>query len=244
VRRSPLLSPLLLLPLFLLGACASGGDEPAATPTPTVSVSSSALPTGTPTAGATPTPTTSPSGTPGRQVPARDKDVDGDGEVDAITTSDGLLTVRLSGTGRTVTAVVTTEEPGAAPVVGTADVDRDGRAEVFLRTGQGASTTFVTPYRFDGTTLRVVLLAGEQVQLGIGGSVTHGDGFRCTGDGLLEVSKAETEDGEAYTVAIETYRLRGDELVAVRSSTTAARQGDLAVERAYTASCGTVDAGE
>jgi hypothetical protein len=182
--------------------------------------------------------------TPSRPTPARDEDVDGDGRADAITTSDGLLSVRLTSTGATVTAPVSADAPGAAAVLGTADVDRDGRAEVFVRTAQGASTTFATPYRFDGTALHVVLRDGEPAQLGIGGSVTHGDGFRCTSTGLLEVSQAETEDGASFSVKTASYRLRGDALVQVRSSTTVAAQGDEAVDRAYTVSCGSVTAGD
>lgn len=243
MRRPPLL---LLLPVLLLsGACSSDDDDaPTPTPSPTLSASPTASATPVPTASPSPTPSATPSATPTAPAPARDKDVDGDGRADAIRTTDGLLSVTLTSTGKTVTAPVSADAPGAAEVLGTADVDRDGRAEVFVKTAQGASTSFATPYRFDGTALHVVHRDGEPVQLGIGGSVTHGDGFRCTSTGLLEVSAAETEDGTSYTVTIDTYRLRGDELVSVRTATTQAKQGDVVVERAYTASCGSVTAGD
>jgi len=241
VRRTAL----LVLPLLALAvSCSSDDEEPAPTPSPTASPTPS--PTPGPTASPTPAPTPTASPTPSATAApvARDNDVDGDGRADAITTSDGLLSVRLTSNGKTVSAPVSADAPGPAPVLGTGDVDRDGRVEVFVRTAQGASTTFATPYRYDGSALRVVLLDGEPAQLGIGGSVTHGDGFRCLPTGVLEVSKAESEDGTTFTVQVSTYRLGGNELVVARTATVRAKEGEVAVERAYTVSCGSVTAGD
>lgn len=239
-------SPLLLLPLLLLAASCSDGDGDGDGPGPVPSLSPSASATLSPTVSPTPRTTPAPTATATSTAApkARDNDVDGDGRPDTITTSDGTLSVRLTGSGRTVTAPVSADAPGPAKVLGTADVDRDGRVEVFVQTAQGASTTFATPYRFDGTALHVVLRDEEPAQLGIGGSVTHGDGFRCTSTGVLEVSAAETEDGTSYTVTVDSYRLRGDVLTRARTATTQAKQGDAAVERAYTVSCGSVTTGD
>ena len=238
---------LLVLPLLALAAsCSSDDEEPAPSPSATPSASVSATPTETtaPTPTPTASPTASPTPTATAAPVARDRDVDGDGRPDTITTADGSVSVRLTGNGRTVTAPVNADAPGPAQVLGTGDIDRDGRVEVFVRTAQGASTSFATPYRYDGSALRVVLLDGEPAQLGIGGSVTHGDGFRCLPTGLLEVSKAETEDGTSYTVQVSTYRLTGDELVVARRTTVQAEQGDVAVGRAYTVTCGSVTGGD
>ena len=92
-------------------------------------------------------------------------------------------------------------------------LDRDGRAEVFLKTAEGASTAFATPYRYDGTSLREVTLDGTPARLGYGGGVTHGDGFRCLASGQLEVRQATSADGKAFTVQVTSYRLTGAALV-------------------------------
>lgn len=231
---------LIAVPLLLVLAGCSGSDDPTvASPTPSPTASPTASPTPTPTPSPRP-PSTSPS--PKARPAAQDGDVDGDGTVDQLSATASLLTVRLS-SGRTVTAPVHTDSPRAPRVLGSHDVDRDGYAEVFVLTASGASTQFATPYRFDGTRLHELLLGAGPAQLGIGGSVTHGDGFRCTAAGLLEARSAESQDGTTYTVTTTTYRLTTSRLDQVRRSTATARQGDAAVEAAYTVDCGSVSDG-
>jgi hypothetical protein len=231
---------LLIAALLLATSCSGSAEKASQTRT------SDPLPTATETtASPIPTPTaTTASPTPaGRKKPALDGDVDGDGTADSIRTSASTLTVELSGSDKTVTAAVHTEDPGSPGLLGSRDVDRDGYAEVFLETAHGASTTFATPYRFDGTTLRELQLDGGPVRLGIGGTVTHGDGFRCLPSGRLEVRSVDSQDGEAFTVHVDTYRLGTSELVLLSSVTSQARQGDQAVEQSYVVSCGAVGDG-
>jgi len=238
LRRLP---PFVLL-LALATAC-SGSDNPTVeVPTATPTPSATPSPTPSPTPSATPSPTASPTPAPtkARAVPAKDRDVDGDGTPDAIRATATLLTVELSGSERTVTAPVHADSPRSPAILGTADVDRDGYAEVFLETAEGASTQFVTPYRFDGTTLREVQLDDGPARLGIGGSLTHGDGFQCGSSGLLEVRSADSQDGSAYTVHVDTYRLKVATLVLVKSATLQAKQGDPEVDKAFSVDCGTV----
>lgn len=238
--------PLLLaVPLALALTACSGGTPtiaPSPTPSPTVSATPSPTPSAPPTATTSPTPTATT--TPTRVKPAKDGDVDGDGTVDSVRATATLLTVELSGSGRTLTAPVHAEAPRAAPVLGSSDVDRDGYAEVFLETAQGASTSFATPYRYDGTVLRELQLDGGPVRLGVGGSVTHGDGFRCTKAGQLEVRSAESPDGADFTVHVDLYRLTARELVLVRSSTLHGAQGTPAVEASYNVQCSSVGDGQ
>ena len=171
--------------------------------------------------------------------PALDGDVDGDGKTDAVSTTTQAVSVRLSASGRTVTAPV--QAAWAAPAVsGVHDVDRDGRAEVFVKTGQGASTAFYTAYRFDGTSLRVLQLRGQSASLGAGGSATHGDGFRCTQDGRLVVTQALSSDGSSYTVTAATYRLDTTELVLLSKTRKVVVGSDPSVNAAYAVDCGTV----
>jgi len=149
-----------------------------------------------------------------------------------------LLTVELSG-GGTVTAPVHADSPRSAPVLGYADVDLDGRSEVFLETAEGASTQFVTPYRYDGKALHELQLDEGPARLGIGGSVTHGDGFRCTG-GKLVILSSDSTDGTTYTVHVDTYSVGKTALTLVSSKTQTAKQGDPIVEASYQPDCGNV----
>ncbi|MCU1603477.1 MAG: hypothetical protein JWO22_4186 [Frankiales bacterium] len=227
----------LVVPLLLAAACSSGSTAPTATPTLGPKTLTQA-PTSEPTSPTT-SPTPSPTAT-ARAIPAADGDVDGDGKRDVIQPSATVLKVTLSSTGRVVTAPVHQDDPGPASLLGTADVDRDGRAEVFLQTAEGSSTQFATPYRFDGTSLRELQLDGGPARLGIGGSITHGDGFRCLPNGHLEVRQAESSDGTAFTVNATEYRIAGVQLVIVSTRSGKGTQGTASVESAYTADCGSV----
>jgi hypothetical protein len=234
VRRS---LTLVLLPVLLLAGCSGGGDK--ATPTPSFSLPpiETTSPAPSPTPSATPSPTAS--ATPAtRRVPALNGDVDGDGTKDSVRATAELLTVELSG-GGTVTAPVHAESPRSPAVLGYADVDRDGRSEVFLETAEGASTQFATPYRYDGKALHELQLDDGPARLGIGGSVTHGDGFRCA-SGRLQVLTSDSQDGSTYTVHTSTYKIVKAALVLVSSKSQQAKQGDAIVEASYQPDCGSV----
>jgi hypothetical protein len=231
----------LLVPLLLLALSACSDDETQRTAAP-----SSASPTPSPTATSTPTPriTASTSPTPlvtatstGRATaPARDGDVDGDGRVDEVTATQELLSVRTA-SGTLTAEVVADVEP---PVQGVVDVDRDGRAEVFLETTRGASTVFYTPFRYDGSTLAALRVDGEPARLGVGGSVSHGDGFACRG-GRVVVSTSTSDDGASFDVVTTTYAVRGHELVQVsRSAAQGVGQSDPRVAASYQVDCGSV----
>jgi hypothetical protein len=235
-------APLAVAALVALSACS--GDDPAVLPAPTtVTASASATPptTGAPT-GAPAPPTSAPTPLPATptaaptRAAARDGDVDGDGRVDAVTATQDALTVRTAT--RTLTAAVVADD--LPPVQGVTDVDRDGYAEVFLETTRGASTAFYTPFRFDGTTLAALTLDGEPVRLGVGGSVTHGDGFACRG-GRLVVSRSTSDDGERFDVTTTTYAVRGHELVrGAVERVTGVGQAHPRVAASYGVDCGSV----
>ena len=240
----------LLVPVLLLSACGDDGvrvERTSAleqrTPTPsaaatTAAPSPRAVVTQTP---ASPTPSGAPAASKPPKGPAAQGDVDGDGTADEIAVDEDL-TVVLSGTDKAVSSAFQTD---TAPVTsGAEDVDRDGRAEVFLKTGQGASTTFLTPFRYDGRTFAPLTLDGEQAKLGIGGSATHGDGFSCTEAGTLVVRSASSDDGTSFTVTATTYRIDGHRLVQT-GRTTAEAQGmdDPRVGEAYLVDCRSVGEG-
>jgi hypothetical protein len=169
-----------------------------------------------------------------------DGDVDGDGKRDVVQATATQLRVALA-SGRVLTAAVHSESPNRPAVLGYADIDRDGRSEVFLETAEGASTSFATPYRYDGKALVELQLDGGPARLGMGGSITHGDGFVCLGTGLLEIRQATSDDGETFTVQASSYRITGAQLVlAGAPRTSRGKQGDPGVQASYTADCGSV----
>lgn len=248
---------LLVLPLLVLPACSD--DEPpvsraAPAASTTSSASAEASPDPVPSATATPAvpppkPSVAssaplsapPSAPPSRAVPAFPGDVDGDGEPDVVTL-DEALAVGLSGAGRTVTAPVLADAPPRA--AGAEDVDRDGRAEVFVRTAQGSSTTFLTPYRYDGSTFAPLVLDGQHVRLGIGGSVTHGEGFSCTDAGTLVVRAAQRQDDGTWELSSSTYEVEGHALVQVdRSDEAGVAESDPRVGGSYLVDCRSVGEG-
>ena len=240
-----MLSPtrLLIASLVLATACSSGTPKSAPEPTSTLPTFTQPPTTAPPTTTPAPVVTTATPTKAARRIPAREGDVDGDGTADSIRSRGSLLSIELSGSGKTITAPVHKDGPGDAGLLGTDDVDRDGFAEVFLETGSGASTTFATPYRFDGTVLRELQLDGGPARLVIGGSVTHGDGFTCLPSGRLEVRSADSPDGAEFTVHVDDYKLVGAQLVLQKSSSSHAKQGDPAVESSYEVHCGSVGDG-
>lgn len=237
---------LLTVPLLLVAACSASTPpaavESAAAPSPVLD-SPSAEPSSP-----EPSPSTAPS--PSKTavaVRALDGDVDGDGKPDRIRVSGSTLTVTLTSNGKAISTSVDsdleTHEPAAA--AGSVDVDRDGRAEVFVRVGQGASTTTLRPFGYDGRALAPVQTNGAPLLLVVGGSITHGDGFTCTDTGRLVVRSAESNDGSAFTVTTTTYRLSaGAAIRLARTVTHATGMDDPKVAAAYRVDCGSVGEGD
>jgi hypothetical protein len=218
---------LAVVPLLLVAACSGPSAPVEATPSPTPERV-------TPTA----SPEASPS--PSAQRVAAPGDVDGDGATDGISVTATAVTVSLT-TGGTVSAPVVDSDVPRPAVSGLADLDRDGRNEVWLETARGASTSFVQAYRFDGTALRELTFEGGHIRFGIGGSSTHGDGFTCTDRGELRVMTAESDDGTTFRVRSITYRVAGAALERVAEvSSTATSMEDPRVRAAYQVDCGSV----
>ena len=214
-----MLRALPVLACVLLSGC-TGSSTPAPSPAPVASAS--------------------PSATPG---PAAPGDVDGDGQADTVTVTSTAVNVALSGGGSVAALLVDTDVPQVS-VSGLHDVDGDGRAEVFVETARGASTSFVQLYRYDGKQLTEVTSEDGHVRLGIGGTVTHGEGFSCPGDGTLVVRRAETLNGTAYTIRVRTYRLTGHTLTLLGETTaTATSMEDPRVGAAFQVDCGSVGEG-
>jgi hypothetical protein len=106
---------------------------------------------------------------------------------------------------------------------GIVDADADGFAEVWLRTHSGASTEFLTPLRLDRGEIVAVHRGSSTVELGAGGSVTHGNGFACkdtvasnAGRELIVYAGSST-DGSHWSGDKTTYDWSRDTLVRLNS---------------------------
>jgi hypothetical protein len=119
----------------------------------------------------------------------------------------------------------------AAPTIaGSADAERDGHAEIFVKTTAGASTQFWTIFTLAGRQLRQVTLGGQPVRLAVNGTLTHQGGFRCDGARFVTVNEGVGLPGYIkWTYERDTYAWSGAELVPISKQTgqvTAARPGD------------------
>ena len=211
---------------------ASAVDRPAApepagdaAPAPPTSAPTTPAPSTAPSATAAPTseqPAPPPGPPPSNPLrPALDGDVDGDGRRDAITVAaSGTLRVRYAdGT----TDTVRFDASGASPtagveVLGAVDADEDGRAEVFVRAGSGASTDFAAVFRHVGGRLRLVTLDGRQALLGYGGSIGHLHTWACRQPSApIQAWDGSSPDGASYPGTLRSYRLTGSTLVLISS---------------------------
>ncbi|HEY6744169.1 MAG TPA: VCBS repeat-containing protein [Mycobacteriales bacterium] len=203
---------------------ASAVDRPSAPEPAPVGDAAPAPPSSAPTTAApTSEQPSPPSGPPpsGPPRPALDGDVDGDGRRDAITVSaSGTLRVRYAdGT----TDTVRFDASGASPtagvqVLGAVDADGDGRAEVFVRAGSGASTDFAAVFRHVAGRLRLVTLDGGQALLGYGGSVGHLHSWVCRQPSApIQTWDGTSTDGASYPGTLRSYHFAGSTLVLVSS---------------------------
>jgi hypothetical protein len=175
----------------------------------------------------------------GSPTAAIDGDVDGDGRVDSVSfLRQGILRIRYA-TGATDT--VSFDAPLASPEVpvrllGIVDADRDGRAEVFVRTGAGAYTQLATVFRYVDGHLRLVILDGHQSELRYGGSVRNSESWTCRPPAAPIVQwSGESNDGSTFTGTLSSYRLVGATLELVRTS-----QVSLTPDRLPEAGCGSI----
>ena len=131
--------------------------------------------------------------------------------------------------------------PPSGEELGWADVDGDGRGELWVRTGAGASTLLVGLYRYDSSCEpRRVRLDGAPAELPIGGSITHVGGARCTGADRsdLHVFSGTSTDGQTYEMTTRFLALDGAELVEVDGGTAPVDASDVGFPRYATFACG------
>jgi hypothetical protein len=109
----------------------------------------------------------------------------------------------------------------------------------FAVVDHGASVDVVSIYVQDDTcSLVPVQLDGATAALAVGGSVTHGDGLRCTGDQVTVLS-ATSDDGSTYQATAITYDVDGNDLVEAdrQASTIEAEQDPGTLDAYYRLDC-------
>lgn len=244
------LTPFLFLPLALT-AC---GDRPAelAAPEPvvaTVAPTEPAVPPAEPAplpskAAAKPKPKPAPSKPAAKPKPARPARPGAEITGDSRSLSTGRWTLRVTLAGGGVMTGDVRAEPQLRPtVLGMVDADRDGDSEVFVRVGAGASTaTYAVFTPVEDGMAEVRDSRGEPLRLVVGGTATHGDGFRC-GSRSLTVLSAVAEDGETFRGTAVAYAWRDDRVTETSRSTFAGGPSDPAVRAAYRIDCGTISGG-
>lgn len=171
-------------------------------------------------------------------------DVDGDGVDDVLRSllldERWILQVEVAAGGGAELELGPSDQGGVG-VVGGADVDGDGRAEIWVRVGSGASTVILGLVRFDECALeRVVLEGGQPVELPAGGSVGATAGVECRADDVdadLTTFAAFHREDLRYEVTATQWSLEEAVLVERSSSTSELRSDDPDFIRATTFTC-------
>ena len=128
--------------------------------------------------------------------------------LDLVSTADGTRHIRFGGD----TPMPDTDASFGVHVIGGADLDGDGRREVFVQIGHGASTAFVSAFRvLDNGGLAQLTVDGSPLDLGVNGSVGHLDGFSCHPPMLTAWSAGITQS-QTYLVETRRYHLMGARL--------------------------------
>jgi hypothetical protein len=85
---------------------------------------------------------------------------------------------------------------------------------------------------------RVSFPSGENVELPLGGGITHGDGIACAEATLVRLSATST-DGEAFSATDTSYQVDGNTLIEVDSETATLTRAtdDEEINRYYALDC-------
>lgn len=153
-------------------------------------------------------------------------DVDGDGKPDRLRLDRrgerGYLIARLTRFGRQEVPVEPLnvslfDIPGLPRILAVVDVDNTGEREIFIQSGQGATTTIFTIIRLQYGRLTPVMLDGNPVELADSASAMHGGTIGCDGGKLLDAAWGGDPDcaGEktCFRGEIVAYSLDGARLV-------------------------------
>ncbi len=219
--------------VLLAGAC---GDDDAARP-PTTTAGRTSEPDGaspSPTSTPGPRPTCPSVRAPEPYDDAVVADLDGDGVPDEVGSVEQpgelIVSVELAAGGGAVIALPTFRSEGVA-LVGPADVDDDGAAEVWVRTGSGASAVILGLVRFaDCQLVQVTFADGSPAEVPVGGSVGTSAGVSCE-TGVIPTADVTTYlasnvGEETYDVTATEHALDGAVLTQLGTTTTTVSTSD------------------
>src|SRR5262245_57492304 len=132
-------------------------------------------------------------------------------------------------------------------MIGAADVDRDGKDEIFAQTGAGASTATIGLFTLDGCDIAPITFDGAPTQFPVGASAGATNGLQCsndpTGPATIRAYAGASSDGESYDVTWADLELDGTVLTQVEEGSAAASYGDEQYVAASTFHCGDVTYG-
>jgi hypothetical protein len=240
MRRPRVASPplaLVALGVLALGplvACTGGTDnaKPTTTTSSPSSTSSSTTSTSAPRSrcGAL----AAPSGA--TQSMTELADVDGDGSDDELTTyvAAGSWHLRVD---RAVELSLGTVGAESKRIIGGADVDADGKDEIWVQTGSGASSAILGLFRYRDCTITSVTLGGAPAELAVGASVANTSGVECTASRVRTLA-GSSDDGVTYAVTETSYALEGDELTSRGAKTATVTSDDPEFARISSFHCG------
>ncbi|WP_248840746.1 FG-GAP repeat domain-containing protein [Frankia sp. AgKG'84/4] len=216
--------PATVRPTTVQPATGSAGQDPASI-SPTQPGAGGSTPQGSP-AGRTPAAGgRTPHGSPPATRPARDGDVDGDGRSDTLSVAGGQRLVAHYSGGGSDSVVLRAGDRAGLRVLGAADADSDGHAEVFVQLDQAASQQLTTVFRYVDGHLRQVSLNGQPATLPYGGSTGYVTSWSCrpaSSPGTALATAAGPSTGpNVYALTLTYYRFDGERLVPLRSTTAA-----------------------
>ncbi len=98
--------------------------------------------------------------------------------------------------------------------VGDADVNGDGRVEVFVAVGSGAYSDLIGLWTVGECSFERVTVAGSPALFPLGGSASAIAGYRCHA-GAFEVIEATSGDGERFAGEVLAFSLAGADLIEI-----------------------------
>jgi hypothetical protein len=179
-------------------------------------------------------------------------DVDGDGSGDTLEVlHDGAgtwyLQMTLGSGGSSYTELPTAGGAGGKEMIGAADIDEDGKEEIFVQTGSGASAAVIGVFTVEGgCDIAAVTLDGAPAEFAVGASVGNTSGLQCSNvpeAGSIIAFSGTSTDGETYTVSHSELELAGTVLTEVDSGSGTAGYGDELYTAASTFHCDDVTYG-
>lgn len=195
----------------------------------------------TATATATAGPTASATGGPPDQnsprSPARNGDIDGDGQPDSVSFTSAGLSVELSSGGGPI-AVALSGLDVSSPHYAITDVDGDGYGEIIVQ--EGAASAAGTKYGIVRMSDRVLAsVSGGPLPLTAGVTASRGDGFACV-DGLIRVRSGSSDDGTTYAMTTTTWKLSGSKFTQVGKAVSSTWDSSSGTASPFVAGCGTL----